>query len=88
MEKRKFDRIEEAYIIYLPTCTYCERRNGKNGLMNEKLNLCMDSEFWLRLGKRRLRFLEIPHKLAGSKMNADNKTLSARVKIHSQFTMS
>jgi hypothetical protein len=61
MEERKFERIEEAYIIYRPTCFYCERRNWKNGLMNEKLNLGMDSEFWLRLGKRGLRLLEIPH---------------------------
>jgi|LauGreSBDMM110SN_4_FD.fasta_scaffold872225_1 hypothetical protein len=52
MEERKFERIEEAYIIYHPTCFFCERRNGKNGLMNEKLNWGMDSEFWLRLGKQ------------------------------------
>jgi hypothetical protein len=42
----------------------------------------MDYEFWLRLGAAGVRFEWIDRKLAGSRMYAQNKTMSARRAVH------
>jgi len=85
VEEWNFERMKETCIICQPACFFRRRVIERHGFLNEKLNWCMDYEFWLRLGKQGARFLKISHKLAGSRMYADNKTLSARVKIHEQI---
>jgi glycosyltransferase involved in cell wall biosynthesis len=85
VEEWNFDRMKETCIICQPACFFRRSVVERHGLLDEKLNWCMDYEFWLRLGKKGVRFLKISHKLAGSRMYADNKTLSARVKIHEQI---
>jgi len=85
VEEWNFERMKETCIICQPACFFRRTVVERHGLLDEKLNWCMDYEFWLRLGKQGVRFLKIPHKLAGSRMYADNKTLRARVKIHEQI---
>jgi len=85
VEEWNSDRIKETCIICQPACFFRRSVVERHGLLDEKLNWCMDYELWLRLAKQGVRFLKIPHKLAGSRMYADNKTLSARVKIHEQI---
>jgi hypothetical protein len=85
VEEWNFERMKETCIICQPACFFRRRVIERHGFLNEKLNWCMDYELWLRLGKQGARFLKISHKLAGSRMYADNKTLSARVKIHEQI---
>ena len=85
VEDWNFDRMKDTCIICQPACFFRRSVVERHGLLDEKLNWCMDYEFWLRLGKQGVRFLKIPHKLAGSRMYADNKTLRARVKIHEQI---
>jgi hypothetical protein len=45
----------------------------------------LDYEYWLRLGKSGVRFAYLEEKIAGSRFYADNKTLSARVKVHKEI---
>ena len=85
VEEWNFDRMKETCIICQPACFFRRSAVVRHGLLDEKLNWCMDYEFWLRLAKQGVRFMKIPHLLAGSRMYADNKTLSARVKIHEQI---
>ena len=44
----------------------------------------MDYEYWLRLGLAGVRFGRIDRKLAGSRMHAQNKTLSQTARAHGE----
>ena len=54
------------------------------GALDERLQYCMDYEYWLRLAMAGARFARIDRKLAGSRMHAQNKTLSQTVKVHAE----
>jgi len=45
----------------------------------------MDYEYWLRLARRGVRFAYLPEKLAGSRLYADNKTMSNPVAVHKEI---
>ena len=85
VEEWNFDRMKETCIICQPACFFRRKVVKQHGLLNEKLNWCMDYEYWLRLGKKGVQFLKIDNKLAESRMYADNKTMRGRIKVHQQI---
>lgn len=78
-------RMKETCTICQPSLFLRRRVVERHGVLNERLNYCMDYEYWLRLGKAGVRFALLPQKLAGSRLYADNKTLGARVKVHREI---
>ena len=80
-----FNRLQLTCIICQPALFFRRRVIEQYGLLDDTLNYCMDYEYWLRLGKARVRFGYIDKKLAGSRLYADNKTLGSRVKVHKEI---
>jgi glycosyltransferase involved in cell wall biosynthesis len=84
-EPWNFERMRDTCIICQPAAFFRRSVVEKHGLLDERLNYCMDYEFWLRLGKAGVRFAYLEHKLAGSRLYAENKTLGSRQKVHAEI---
>jgi len=84
-EPWSFERLQETCFICQPSLFMRRRVVDQHGYLNDKLNYCMDYEYWLRLGTAGVRFAYLDQKIAGSRLYADNKTLGARVKVHKEI---
>jgi glycosyltransferase involved in cell wall biosynthesis len=84
-EPWNFERLKERCFICQPALFFRRRLVERHGVLDDTLNYCMDYEYWLRLGKAGVRFAYLDRNLAGSRMYAENKTLGARVKVHSEI---
>jgi len=80
-----FQRLKDTCFICQPALFFRRRTVDKYGALDESLNYCMDYEYWLRLGKAGVRIAYIETRLAGSRLYAENKTLSARVAVHGEI---
>jgi glycosyltransferase involved in cell wall biosynthesis len=75
-----YERLKEVCFVCQPSVFLRRRLVEKEGLLDYRLQYCMDYEYWLRLGAR-TRFARLKKKLAGSRMYSDNKTLGSRVAV-------
>jgi glycosyltransferase involved in cell wall biosynthesis len=78
-------RMRDTCIICQPAAFFRRRVVEHHGLLDEKLHFCMDYEYWLRLAKAGVNFAYLEHKLAGSRLYAENKTMGSRLKVHAEI---
>jgi glycosyltransferase involved in cell wall biosynthesis len=77
-----FERLKDRCYICQPALFLRRSVILEHGLFDENLDYCMDYEYWLRLGKAKVKISHIRKKLAGSRLYAENKTMSAVLKVH------
>ena len=83
-ENWNYERLKDICFICQPSVFFRRKLLEKAGLLDDKLQYCMDYEYWLRLGKQ-VDFVRIDRILAGSRMYNDNKTLGSRVAVHKEI---
>jgi glycosyltransferase involved in cell wall biosynthesis len=83
-EPWNYQRLREVCFICQPALFFRRRILARAGLPDVRLQYCMDYEFWLRLG-RLTPFLYVREKLAASRLYPENKTLGARLAVHTEI---
>jgi glycosyltransferase involved in cell wall biosynthesis len=78
-----YERLKEVCFICQPSVFFRRKIIDKAGVLDERLQYCMDYEFWFRLGAI-TPFVKLPRRLAGSRMYPQNKTMGARVAVHKE----
>ena len=81
-----FDYNKLAYNCFIcqPTSFFKKDVFKKTGLLDKNLQLCMDYELWMRIGKK-CNIAYTPHFLATSRMYEDNKTLGRRSEVFEEI---
>lgn len=79
-----YERLKDVCFICQPSVFFRKKIVDKYGYLDEKLQYCMDYEYWLRLGKGE-KFFRLDELLAGSRLYEDNKTLGNRRKVHEEM---
>lgn len=84
-EEWNFERLLRHCFICQPALFFRRRVVQQCGPLDQKLNYCMDYEYWIRLALSGVKFQYIGKKLAGSRLYNENKTLGARVAVHREI---
>ena len=77
--------LRHTCFICQPALFFRRRIIERVGLLDASLRYCMDYNYWLKLADAGCRFAYIPDKLAGSRLYAENKTLSDRPAVHREI---
>lgn len=83
-EDWNLERLKNTCILSQPAVFFRRRVINQYGLLNTKLNYCLDYEYWLRLALRGATFKYIPFILAGSRLHPETKTLSSPAKAQAE----
>lgn len=76
-----FERFKSACFICQPAAFFRRTVTQRFGLLDERLQYCMDYEYWLRLAAGGARFARLRRPLAGSRLHPETKTLGARNRV-------
>lgn len=79
-----YERLKDICFICQPSLFFRRSVVDKYGYLDDKLQYCMDYDYWLRLGKGE-KFYRLNELIAGSRLYDDNKTLGARRKVHEEM---
>ena len=82
-EPYDYRRLAELCYICQPTAFFKKEIGLKVGLLDEKLDLCMDYEFWMKIAQNG-NIGYIPDYQATSRLYAENKTLSRKVEVQKE----
>ncbi len=80
-----FDRIMLDDCVCQPAAFWRARMAKKIGLFNEALHYAMDYDYWLRMDRAGGCLQHLPEFLASSRLYAETKTLSARLKVYREI---
>jgi glycosyltransferase involved in cell wall biosynthesis len=84
-EEWNFEKLLDVCYICQPAVFWRKEITQEYGIFDDSLNYAMDYEYWLRIGSREPFFYLKGIKLSGSRMYADNKTLSRRGPVHREI---
>ena len=84
-EEWDFDRLLYTCFVCQPAVFFRRKLIESYGLLDEKLQYCMDYEYWIRLSLKGVKFVYVPELLAGSRLYAETKTLGSRLKVHREI---
>lgn len=80
-----FERLLQSCFICQPATFWRRRVMEKVGLFDESLHYAMDYEYWLRLAQAGGTLAHVAIPLAGSRVHAGTKTLSARMEVYREI---
>lgn len=80
-EPFSLERLTETCFICQPTVFLWRQTVERVGYLDEALQYCMDYDLWIRAA-RVASFTRVEEYLATSRLHADTKTLSQRVRAH------
>jgi glycosyltransferase involved in cell wall biosynthesis len=78
-------RLQDICFICQPALFFRRRVVERFGLLDDRLQYCLDYEYWLRLGFAGVRFSRLGRRLAGSRLYATTKTLGSRRAVHREI---
>lgn len=84
-ESWNIDRLTDVCYISQPAVFFRRDVINRFGMLDEKLQYCMDYEYWLRLAFGGANFSYLPQVLAGSRLHDATKTLGSRDKVHKEI---
>lgn len=82
-EPFNFNRLAETCFICQPTAFICREALEQVGFLDERLNYCMDYDYWIRIGKKH-RIGYINEFLANSRLHTETKTLGQRTNVQKE----
>jgi glycosyltransferase involved in cell wall biosynthesis len=84
-EPWNFERLKETCFISQPATFFRRSAVERWGVIDQRLQYCMDYEFWLRLGLAGANFAYLPRLLAATRIHEATKTNASRLKCHREI---
>lgn len=84
-ERWSLERLKLVCFLCQPAVFFRRRVLQRFGPFDERLDHCMDYEYWLRLGLGGLRFVHLPMRLAASRIHPETKTMRAPRAAHTEI---
>ena len=75
------ERLKSFCFLCQPAVFFRRSVVNRFGLLDERLQYCLDYEFWLRIAGRGARFTYIRQTLAATRLHPVSKTLGLRMKV-------